>query len=137
VLVPILLLGTYAVHFVELAVYQAPFVVAQSAAFATLIVMELFHTFNARRLHTTVFDEGFLNNKAVFASITVSALFLVAATHTEIGNTFLETAPLDTTTWILIIAMSSAVLFVNELIKLLIKSEFDEQERLHGDATLE
>lgn len=137
VLVPILLLGTYAVYFVELGLYEAPLVVAQSAAFATLIVMELFHTFNARRLHTTVFDEGFLNNKAVFASITVSALFLVAATHTEAGNTFLETAPLDTTTWILIISMSSAVLFVNELIKLLIKSEFDEQERLHGDATLE
>lgn len=131
VLVPILFLGTMILFQVE---YQLTGSVekARTIAFATLIMFELFHSFNARSLHLSVFNKGFFNNKFLFYAIFASIVLMVLAIHTGPGQAIFGTVALNAVEWLTIVIVSSMVLWISEVIKLLIKFEFEEQMNLKG-----
>ena len=132
VLVPLLFLGTLALFLWELNISGGGIEKARTVAFATLIMFELLHTFNARSLHTTIFNKNFFSNKYIFIAVGTSLLLMILAIHSGIGQKIFNTVPLSAIEWITITIVSSLVIIVAEIIKALIKSEFKEQKRLKG-----
>ncbi|MFT4261099.1 MAG: cation-translocating P-type ATPase [Candidatus Woesearchaeota archaeon] len=105
---------------------------ARTLAFATIVVFELFHAFNARSLHTTIFQKRFFTNKFFFASIAISTIILILSIHTNFGQSILQTTPLAGFDWLIVILLGSTAILTSEIIKLLIKIEMTEQSKLQG-----
>lgn len=131
VLVPVLMLGTMLMFQLE---YQTTGSIekARTMAFAVLIMFELFHVFNARSLHTSIFNKNFFSNKYIFYAITGSVFLMIMSIHTTIGQKIFGTVPLSGLEWLIIVLLSSSVIWISEIIKMMIKSEFDEQMSLKG-----
>ena len=128
--VPIIFLGTFILFFWEIG--RSELAVAQTVAFASIVLFELFHVFNARSLHITAFNKNFFSNKWIFISIAVSLALMLGAIYTTAGQTIFGTVPLTGTQLLIIAAAASTVLLISELTKLAIKSEFAEQSQLQG-----
>ncbi len=132
VLVPILFTGTLLLFIWELEVAGATIEKARTIAFVTLIMFELFHTFNARSLHSTSFNQNFFKNPYIFLALGVSLLCTLVAVYWAPAQAIMGTQALYLKDWIVILAVSSTVIIISEIIKLMIKSEFEEQNRLRG-----
>ncbi len=132
VLIPVLLFGTLLLFFWELELRQRGLASAQTLAFVTLILFELFHAFNARSLHTTIFNASFFKNPFIFLAVLLSLLLTLLAALTPAGNALFKTVPLPSSEWFVSLAVASSIIVVAEAIKLLIKSEFKEQGALQG-----
>lgn len=131
VLVPILLLGTMLLFQIEYQI-TGNLEKARTIAFATLIMFELFHAFNARSLHVSIFNSRFFTNKYLFYALGGSITLMILSIHTSLGQAIFKTTPLGATEWITIVVVGSMVIWVSEIIKMLIRSEFDEQMHLKG-----
>ncbi len=134
VLIPVIFGGTFLLFLWELNVVGAGIDRARTVAFATLILFELFHAFNARSLHTSIFRKNFFSNKRIFYAVGLSLTLLILSIYTSLGQEIFKTVALSVQDWLIILLVSSSVVFVSELIKLLIKSEFEEQSRLQGNS---
>ncbi|MBU0471049.1 MAG: HAD-IC family P-type ATPase, partial [Nanoarchaeota archaeon] len=132
VLVPLLFLGTLALFLWELNIGGGGIEKARTVAFVTLIMFELMHTFNARSLHTTIFNKNFFSNKYIFIAVGTSMTLTILTIYTSIGQRIFNTIPLSILEWMTITLVSSLVIILAETIKALIKSEFKEQKRLKG-----
>lgn len=132
VLIPIIFGGTFLLFLWELHMAGAGIERARTVAFATLILFELFHAFNARSLHTSIFNKNFFANKRIFYATGTSLALLLLSIYLPFGQIIFKTVPLVVQDWLVIILVSSLVVFISEIIKLLIRSEFEEQSRLQG-----
>lgn len=131
VLVPVLFLGTLLLFQLE---YTATGSIekARTIAFTTLVLFELLHAFNARSLHTSIFNKHFFSNRHIFTAVLGSLLLTVLAVHTSLGNSIFGTMPLTAGEWITSLIVASSVIIISEIIKMLIHSEFEEQKSLRG-----
>lgn len=132
VLVPFILLGVLGLYAWELYVVGTELEKAMTIAFASIIMFKIFHSFNARRLHTTLFDRGFFENKSIFAAVIVSFLLLLATIYTTLGQEIFQTVPLVMMDWVIITIIASSIIIFSELIKLSILAEVKEQNSLQG-----
>ncbi|MFW6285990.1 MAG: cation-translocating P-type ATPase [Nanoarchaeota archaeon] len=132
ILVPLILFGTLGLFLWELLMNNAGLEKAMTIAFATLITFELFHAFNARRLHTTIFDKGFFNNIYLFIAVIVSCILMILAIESDLGQAIFSTTELLIVDWIIIFIISSSIIIFNEIIKLSTVNEFKEQTALQG-----
>ncbi|MFW6233570.1 MAG: cation-translocating P-type ATPase, partial [Nanoarchaeota archaeon] len=132
ILVPLILFGTLGLFLWELLMNNAGLEKAMTIAFATLITFELFHAFNARRLHTTIFDKGFFNNIYLFIAVIVSCILMILAIESDLGQAIFSTTELLIVDWIIIFIISSSIIIFNEIIKLSTTNEFKEQTALQG-----
>lgn len=131
-LVPFILFGTLALFMWELYIVGETLEKSMTMAFVALIVFELFHAFNARKLHTTIFNREFFNKPHMFIAIGMSVILTIAVVHLEIAHVIFGTVPLNTGNWITVILVSSSVVIFSEIIKLVTKAEFEEQKSLQG-----
>jgi P-type Ca2+ transporter type 2C len=132
VLVPILFTGTLLLFMWELEVNGSSIEHARTIAFVTIIMFELFHVFNSRSLHSTIFKNEFFSNKWIFIAIGVSFLATLIAIYAEPAQAVFQTVALSGMDWVIIAIVSSSVIAINEVIKMLIKSEIGEQNKLRG-----
>ncbi len=132
IVVPFLVLGTFGLYLWELQMGSGDVDKARTLAFATIIVFELFHAFNARSLHTSVFKHRMLSNKYFYLSLLVSVILTIVSIYTPWGNALLSTVPISGFKWIVITLIASTVLISSEIIKLVIKAEIEEQKKLQG-----
>lgn len=132
VIVPLLTFGTLGAFLYELYYGGGDIEKARTLAFTTIIVFELFHAFNARSLHTTVFSKRFFTNKVFFASIFIAIGLLFFSLYTSVGNILLGTVPISALELLTIVAIGSTALIITEVSKLLIKAEIEEQSKLQG-----
>jgi Ca2+-transporting ATPase len=95
---------------------------ARTMAFTTLVFFQLFNIFNARSSGTSAFSELF-RNRWIWAAVALSAVLQVAVVYVPVLQTAFGTVPLNVTDWMICIATGSVVLWVNELAKLLNRSE--------------
>src|SRR5690606_30937462 len=93
---------------------------ARTAAFTTLVFAQLFNCFNARSDTATAFHALF-TNAWLWAAIALSALLQVAVVKLPVLNVAFGTVPLDAGQWLGCIAMGSAVLWYDELRKLVLR----------------
>jgi Ca2+-transporting ATPase len=103
VLVPVLFTGTLLLFLWELNVNGASIEHARTMAFVTIIMFELFHVFNARSLHTTIFKQDFFSNKYVFIEIAVSFLATLVAVYAEPAQAIFQTVALGIGDWAIIV----------------------------------
>ncbi len=91
---------------------------ARTAGFTVLVITQLFNTVNARSDTQTAF-RAFFANGWLWAAIALSALLQVAVVQLPFLNTAFTTTPLSLGQWLVCIALSSTVLWVSELRKLI------------------
>ena len=94
---------------------------AQTMAFTTLVLAQLFNVFNARSDEASAF-RSLLTNKWVWLAILLSLLLQVAVVYLPPLETAFSTTPLGITDWLLCLAVASAVFWGRELTKLIERS---------------
>ncbi|MFX1562683.1 MAG: cation-translocating P-type ATPase [Promethearchaeota archaeon] len=111
---PIMALGTLWIYFGAL-----PFGLprAQTMAFATLAMFQVFNALNVRSRTASVFKLGFRTNKFLLVAIFISIALLVSATLLPIFHIVLLTIPLFLSDWTLIFLVSSSILIGEEIRK--------------------
>jgi len=92
---------------------------ARTAAFTTLVLAQLFNCFNARSESVSAFRHLFVN-RWLWAAIALSVVLQVAVVHVGFLNTAFGTVPLAPDQWLVCVAMASAVLWFEELRKLVV-----------------
>ena len=127
---PIIFLGTFILFFWELG--RSDVAVAQTVALTSIVFFGLFHVFNARSLHISAFNHNFFKNTWIFISVAITLSLLLGAIYTPFGQAIFGTVALPTSKILIIAAVASSVLFISEITKLAIQSEFAEQAQLQG-----
>ncbi len=90
---------------------------AQTMAFTTLVLAQLFNVFNARSDENSAFH-SLLTNKWVWLAILLSLLLQVAVVYLPLLESAFSTVPLHITDWLLCLGVASMVLWGRELMKL-------------------
>ncbi len=89
---------------------------ARTAGFTVLVFAQLFNCFNARSENTSAFRHLFAN-RWLWAAIGLSVVLQVAVVHVGLLNVAFGTVPLTLGQWLVCVAMGSAVLWYDELRK--------------------
>jgi Ca2+-transporting ATPase len=93
---------------------------ARTMAFTTLVLAQLFNCFNARSETTSAFHHLF-TNPLLWAAIGVSLVLQVAVVHIGVLNDAFDTSPLSVGEWAICAALASAVLWADEVRKLVVR----------------
>ncbi len=90
---------------------------ARTAALIVLVLFQWFHAFNSRHETQSIAEIGVFTNKAVITAVVFEVILLVLAVYHPFFQLFLHTVPVKFEVWMVAIAMSSVVLFVEEIRK--------------------
>ncbi len=90
---------------------------AQTMAFVTLCVSELFRAFAARSEHHSVFTIGLFSNKWMVAAVSVSFLLVLAVVYVPFIAPFFDAVPLTVGDWLLMTPFFFASPVAMELLK--------------------
>lgn len=129
-LVPFVVLGTLVIFMWQLLLLGEPLKKAQTVTFVALIMFELFHAFNGRNIHESVFKGGIFSNEYLDSGILLSLFFVIVVIYFPPAQHIFGTVPLALTDWIPILLVSSSVLFFMELEKVAVNSEIKERKKL-------
>ena len=93
-------------------------VYAQTIAFSTLMMFQMFNVLNCRSEKNSLFKIGVFSNRYLIGAIVISILLQVMVIYTPLA-TFFKTIPLSLIDWAYVVLMSSTVLIFGETIKLI------------------
>jgi len=91
---------------------------AQTLAFTTLAMFQVFNSLNCRSRDKSVFQLGLFKNPYLIGAILVSILLQIFAEHVPFMQAALGTVPLSLADWGLIVLVSSSIFIADELRKL-------------------
>jgi len=91
---------------------------AQTLAFTTLAMFQVFNSLNCRSRSNSVFQLGFFKNRYLMGAIVTSILLQIAAQYVPFMQKALGTAPLGWEDWGLILLVASSIFIADELRKL-------------------
>lgn len=91
-------------------------VTARTMLFTTVVLAQVFNSFNARSDRVSAFVKVF-ENRLLWAAVAVTVTLQVAVVHLGFFNRAFETTPLSMTQWVTCWGLASSVLFANELRK--------------------
>ncbi len=91
---------------------------AQTLAFTTLAMFQVFNSLNCRSRSLSVFQLGFFRNPYLMGAIALSIILQLVAEHVPFMQAALGTVPLTWADWGLILLVSSSVFIADELRKL-------------------
>ncbi|MBN2624755.1 MAG: HAD-IC family P-type ATPase, partial [Acidimicrobiales bacterium] len=94
---------------------------ALAMAFTTFVLFQVFNVFNARDEQGTAFTRGSLRNRKLWAALGVVVVLQVLAVHVDPVQQVFGTADLRPADWIVVVAVASTVLIVEEVRKLLVR----------------
>ena len=89
---------------------------AQSMAFTTMVLFQLFNVLNARSDEQSAF-RGLFNNKWLWSAVTISVLLQIAAVHVPFLQVAFSTESLTLWGWMQCVAVASSVLWLREASK--------------------
>jgi Ca2+-transporting ATPase len=108
------LLAFYLVYFVEKEGIER----ARTASFIVLAFSQLFHSFNCRSLHESIFTLGFLTNAKLVIATLISFILQMAVVYVPFLQTVFKTQQLGLFDWVMVLVISSFPLWAMELVKL-------------------
>jgi len=88
---------------------------AQTMAFTTLVMFEMFNVFNCRSEKHSIFKVGPFSNRFLVVAVTTSILMLLAVIYIPFFDVLFDTVPLGLFDWVLVLAISSTVFFAVEI----------------------
>jgi Ca2+-transporting ATPase len=94
---------------------------AQTLAFTTLVLYQLFNALNARSEERSAFHRP-LANRWLWLALLLSVALQIAVVHAPVLQAAFHTVPLSPRDWLLCAAVASSVLFAMELRKLLTRA---------------
>lgn len=127
--VPLLILGSVALYIWEMF-STGNVAKAQTVTFATIIMFELFHTFNAKTWGESILNRSLFTNKALLVGVGVSFALMLFAIYFQPFQAVLGTTFLNLKDWVLIFCVSFSVIFHVELRKWFLKIELKEREKV-------
>jgi P-type Ca2+ transporter type 2C len=92
---------------------------AQTMAFVTIAMFQVFNAFNVRSHTQSIFKLGLFGNKYLTLAQFVSVFLLILATTLPFMQTALSTVSLSVMDWVSIVAITSTILIVVEIRKLI------------------
>ena len=90
---------------------------ARTMAFTTLVFAQLFNCFNARSDTTSAFHH-LLTNPLLWGAVALSAVLQVVVVQVPVFNSAFGTMPLPAVDWLVCVGLASAVLWADEVKKL-------------------
>ena len=90
---------------------------AQTMAFTTLMMYQMFNVINMRSEDYSIFSIGFFSNKWLIGAIALSVGLQAAVVHLPFMNALFSTIPLTAMDWIYAAAISASVLVFGEIVK--------------------
>jgi Ca2+-transporting ATPase len=93
---------------------------AQTMAFTTLMIFQLFNVFNARSDEQTAF-RGFLQNRWLWSAVGFSLVLHAAVIYVPLLQAAFSTASLSAADWVRCAAVASSVLWLRELSKIFVR----------------
>ncbi|WP_071131300.1 cation-translocating P-type ATPase [Enterococcus timonensis] len=90
---------------------------ALTMTFATLGLIQLFHAFNVKSIHQSLFTVGLFRNKTFNWAILLSAVLLAATIVIPGFNNLFRVSHLDTYQWLKVFATSFAIIPIVEIVK--------------------
>lgn len=90
---------------------------AQTMAFVTLAMFQVFNAFNVRSQDRSLFQLGVFSNKYLILAMIASVILLVLATLVPFLQVALSTIPLAAGDWGIIVFVSSSIFFLSEIRK--------------------
>jgi P-type Ca2+ transporter type 2C len=93
--------------------------IAQTVVFTTLAMFQVFNAFNCRSRTQSIFKMKFFGNPYLLAGIAGSILLQIGAIYLPFMQQALETVPLTLGNWGLIILVTSSIVVVDEIRKLI------------------
>jgi Ca2+-transporting ATPase len=91
---------------------------AQTVAFTTLAMFQVFNSLNCRSRTKSVFQLGFFTNRYLMGAIVASILLQIAAQYVPFMESALGTVPLGWREWGLVMLVSSTIFIADEVRKL-------------------
>lgn len=91
---------------------------AITMAFASLGLIQLFHSFNARSNEDSILKLGIFTNPFVLGAFVISALLQLSVIFLPFMNAMFRVVPLDALQWFIVIGMSFMIIPVVEIVKL-------------------
>ncbi len=109
---------TILAYFVSYNILKFDYEESRTTALVTLIIVEIVTAFNFRSFRKTTLNRSpFVNRNLVTASV-LSIMFTLVILYTP-AKTFFETQSIGITSWVIALVLSSLMLLVNDLIKIL------------------
>lgn len=90
---------------------------AQTMAFITLSISQLFHSLNMRSMKRSIFHVGLFSNKYLIGSIVIGIAIQAALVNLPVFNDLFEIHLLGLSDWLFIIFISLLPVVINELVK--------------------
>ncbi len=92
---------------------------ARTASFIVLACSQLFHSFNCRSNHDSIFTLGFLSNKKLVYATLVSFALQMAVVYIPVLQSVFKTLPLGWFDWVMVLIISSFPLWAMEIMKVI------------------
>lgn len=90
---------------------------AQTLAFLTLSISQLFHSFNLRSRELSIFQVGVFSNRFLFASVVLGIGLQACLVHIPLLNGWFHLQVISWQEWAFILALSLIPLLLNEVVK--------------------
>lgn len=90
---------------------------AQTMAFITLSVSQLFHSFNLRNDHKSIFQVGFFTNRFLVWSVVAGLTIQISLVYIPVFNDIFGIQALLWQDWLLVVGLSLIPVVVNEIVK--------------------
>lgn len=90
---------------------------AQTMAFITLSISQLFHSFNLRNSTKSIFQIGLFSNRLLFAAAIIGIAIQAAIVHIPMFNGLFHVRALNWQEWLFVLGLSIMPVLINELAK--------------------
>lgn len=95
---------------------------ATTIMFTALVLFQMFNVFNNKAPRESVFFRELVNNPWLLFAISISVLLQVAIVQLPFFNAVFSTTPLTLPEWLMLIAISSSILWIGEIVKFVARS---------------
>lgn len=99
------------------AVNSEALIHAQTLAFLTLSVSQLFHAFNLRTSRKSIFQAGIFKNRYLIGAVGVGLVLQIALVYVPVFSDWFHLRPLVWQEWLFVIGLSMIPVAVNEFVK--------------------
>ncbi|MFH1608506.1 MAG: HAD-IC family P-type ATPase [Patescibacteria group bacterium] len=97
---------------------EQDFTKALTMSFTTMVVFQWFNAFNCRHETKSIFRMNLFSNRYLVGGILIVIFLQLIAVYTPFLQKILQTVPLTLFDWILIISVSSSIIFIEEIRKI-------------------
>jgi P-type Ca2+ transporter type 2C len=126
---PIIILGALSLYIWEMFT-TANLAKAQTIVFATIIMFELFHAFNAKCWNSSIINKRIFSNVYVIFGVLLAFILTLLVIYLPTLQDVFGTVALNTFDWVLITLVSSSIILFVELKKYALKIEINERKKL-------